>query len=61
MSRFSGSPAGQVIKPSPDVYTVLLLVAALMMLWAGISAFMALTGDFQLTFGQIFSGGSLPN
>jgi len=60
MSRLPGSLAGQVRKAEPDVYTVLLLVAVLILLTACICVATDLTSNYGLTIGQFFSTAEVP-
>jgi len=60
MSRLPGSPAGQVRKADPDIYTVLLLVGVLFLLTAVVCVYMDLTKTYGLTIGQMFSAPTIP-
>ncbi len=54
MSRLPGTPAMPAKRAAPDVYTVLLLVAILLLIAGIVCVHWNLTTNYGLTFGQLF-------
>ena len=59
MSQMMQGPV-VAVKPQANIYTVLLIVAVLVMAFAAGTLMYDLTTNYGMSFGDIFSGGSAP-